>query len=553
MADAKEGEVVGISHRGDEDQRRDEDENDNKILIQEAAAGFANEKHMGPRESIKAYPQAIMWSLVMALCVIMEGYDTALLGNFFAYPAFQIKFGRHVGVTPSTPSGYLLSAPWQAGVSQSTNVGGFIGAILNGWLVNAYGQRRVVLWSLIILEALIFIPFFAPNLTVLLIGEFLLGIPWATLATCAISYASEVLPPSIRTYLTSYTNMCFVMGQLIAAGVIKGLSNHTSQWAYRIPFAIQWVWPVFLIPLVYMAPESPWYLVRKGRLEDAEKSLRRLQSSNANIDPKDTLATIIHTDNFEKRNAIDASYWDCIKGTELRRTEIACMTFAGQVFIGINFAFNNTYFFQTIGVGTSTTFSLSLGGSCLGLFGCFINWFGLMPYFGRRTIYLWGVASMCIVLFLIGILNVWTEHKSVALTQAILSLVWTFIFQLSAGQLGWSYPAEVGSTRLRQMTICIARDVHAVINIGFGILQQYLMNPTAWNVKGYVGFIWGSTALMMFIWAYFRLPEVWNRPYEELDILFTQKVSARKFASTPVNPLEDDETILHARDDAEKS
>ena len=110
-----------------------------------------------------------------------------------------------------------------------------------------------------------------------------------------------------------------------------------------------------------------------------------------------------------------------------------------------------------------------------------------MPYFGRRTVYLWGVASMCIVLFLIGILNVWTEHKQVALTQAILSLVWTFIFQLSVGQLGWSYPAEVGSTRLRQMTICIARDVHAVINIGLGILQQYLMNPTAWNVKGYVG------------------------------------------------------------------
>lgn len=89
--------------------------------------------------------------------------------------SFQIKFGKSVGVSPSTPSGYQLTAAWQSGVSQAPNVGGFIGAIINGWLVTAFGQRRVVLWSLICMMALIFIPFFAPNLIVLTIGEFLLG------------------------------------------------------------------------------------------------------------------------------------------------------------------------------------------------------------------------------------------------------------------------------------------------------------------------------------------------------------------------------------------
>lgn len=158
--------------------------------------------------------------------------------------------------------------------------------------------------------------------------------------------------------------MCFIIGQLIASGILKGLSNHTSEWAYRIPFGIQWVWPIFLVPLVYLAPESPWYLVRMGRLEDAEKSLRRLQSPGVNIDPKDTLAVIIHTNEFEIVSDIGTSYWDCIKGQELRRTEIACMTFAGQVFVGINFAYSSTYFFQSIGVGTSTTYSLGLGGIC---------------------------------------------------------------------------------------------------------------------------------------------------------------------------------------------
>jgi MFS transporter, SP family, general alpha glucoside:H+ symporter len=96
--------------------------------------------------------------------------------------------------------------------------------------------------------------------------------------------------------MTSYTNMCFIIGQLISAGVLKGLSGMTSEWGYRIPFAIQWIWPCFLIPAICFAPESPWYLVRQNRLEDAEKSIRRLQSAPESvIDPKKTLATIVYT------------------------------------------------------------------------------------------------------------------------------------------------------------------------------------------------------------------------------------------------------------------
>ncbi len=57
-------------------------------------------------------------------------------------------------------------------------------------------------------------------------------------------------------------------------------------------------------------------------------------------------------------------------------------------------------------------------------------------YFGRRTVYVWGMAAMATELCLIGILNVWTSRPSVAWAQAVLTLVWTFTFQLSAGQLG---------------------------------------------------------------------------------------------------------------------
>ena len=110
--------------------------------------------------------------------------------------------------------------------------------------------------------------------------------------------------------------------------------------------AIQWTWPAFLFPILLFAPESPWHLVRKGRLEEAEHSLKRLVRSSSGIDTKETLAIIVHTNNLEQELSTGTSYMDCFKGPELRRTEIACVAFAGQVLSGSTFAYNSTYFFQ---------------------------------------------------------------------------------------------------------------------------------------------------------------------------------------------------------------
>lgn len=116
------------------------------------------------------------------------------------------------------------------------------------------------------------------------------------------------------------------------------------------------------------------------------------------------------------------------------------------------------------------------------------------------------------------------------------------MFQLSAGQLGWALPAEVGSTRLRQKTICLARNAYYIVSVIAGVLQPYFMNPKAWNLRGYAGFVWGTSALLTFIWAYFRLPETKNRTFEQLDILFAKNVPARQFSKTDVNAFDQSTT-----------
>lgn len=64
------------------------------------------------------------------MTVVMEGYDTILLGNLWAYPTFQQKYGEYVGVSSQTRSGYQLTPAWQAGLGNAAGVGAFFGECL---------------------------------------------------------------------------------------------------------------------------------------------------------------------------------------------------------------------------------------------------------------------------------------------------------------------------------------------------------------------------------------------------------------------------------------
>ena len=511
---------------------------DRAVLNQKAKQADEVDHQEKVLPALRLHYKAVFWAFVVSMSVIMEGYDTSLLNNFYAFPAFAKQFGKF---DPGSGK-YQLTAPWQAGLGNSSGVGAFFGAFLNGFLVDHFGQKRVILGSLLALTGFLFIVFFANSIEVLLVGEILCGFPWGIFATISPAYASEILPLSLRVYMTSWTNMCFIVGQLIAAGVLAGLVNNTTKWAYKIPFAVQWFWPLLLFPILLFAPESPWYLVRKGRLEEARHSLVRLNhksTDTASIDAQ--LSLIIHTDNQEKELLLEVktSYWQCFRGVEARRTEIACMVFAGTILTGLVFAYNTTYFFSSIGLSSSVTYHLNVGGTGMGLAATLISWVFIMPYFGRRTIYLWGTLGMTVILFLIGILNIRTSEHSFALAQAVLTLIWTFVFQLSVGQLAWALPAEIGSTRLRQKTVVIGRNAYYLVSVVASVLEPYFVNPTAWNLKGYTSFFWMGTSFLTLVWVFFRLPETKDRSYEEINLLFARGIGSRHFREYQVDAFEE--------------
>lgn len=98
-------------------------------LLQDAEEAARLDHSLTPLQAIKAYPKAILWCLVISTCVIMEGYDQIIVQSLYAYPQFQIKYGKYVG---RGPTGYQLNAAWQAGLTNASGVGAFFGALING-------------------------------------------------------------------------------------------------------------------------------------------------------------------------------------------------------------------------------------------------------------------------------------------------------------------------------------------------------------------------------------------------------------------------------------
>ena len=166
--------------------------------------------------------------------------------------------------------------------------------------------------------------------------------------------------------------------------------------------------------------------------------------------------------------------------------------------------------------------------------GTILSWF-LLARIGRRTIYLWGQISLSTVLLLIGIISAADNSGGGLWGQAALSLIWLFIYSLTVGPITFSLTSETSAVRLRAQTIVLARNTYQVVNIISGVLVPYMLNPEAWNWQGRTGFFWAGSAALTALWAYFRLPEPKDRTYEELDILFAKKISARKFSKTHVD------------------
>lgn len=482
------------------------------------------ERQLGVIEALKTYPKAMFWSMFFSIAVIMCGFDAQIITSFFAMSAFAKKYGSPY------QGEYQISAPWQSALSMGNPIGQIVGALACSYPAERWGRKRVLIVCNVIIIGFVFIMFFAPNLGTLCAGEILAGQLWGVFVTLAPTYASEVAPVALRGILEGFINLAFVIGQFVSQGVVAGFQSRTDEWAYRIPFAIQWVWPVILLIGLPFAPESPWWLVRKGRSEDAKKSLQRLAWVDGPSLDK-TLMVIEQTDLLERELESTGTYRDIFKGANLRRTEICALVYMIQVLCGNPLMGYYSYFFKQAGLADDESFNMAVGNTAIGFTATCLS-FIMLSYAGRRRIYNTGLSIMTVILFIIAILDCvpgYEEKKGLSWAQASLLDVWTFFYQGTVGPLTFVIISEISSTKLRSRTIAFATAAQSCCTIVTTVCVPYMFNPENANMRGKIGFFFGPLSLICFVWCFFRLPETQHRTFEEIDIMFERRVRTRDF------------------------
>jgi SP family general alpha glucoside:H+ symporter-like MFS transporter len=141
------------------------------------------------------------------------------------------------------------------------------------------------------------------------------------------------------------------------------------------------------------------------------------------------------------------------------------------------------------------------------------------------------------MLFIMGFLGlVPAAHKrQSSLATGSIMIIWALIYQLTVGTVCYSLVAELSTRRLQIKTVVLGRNLYNIVGIICSVLTPYMLNPSAWNWGNYAGFFWAGICFLCIIYTYFRLPEPQGRSFAELDVLFEQGVSARKFATAKVD------------------
>ncbi|KAF9876902.1 MFS hexose transporter [Colletotrichum karsti] len=514
------------------------------VATSSLAARFEERQHSLTKiESIKENKWPLVWCCYMFFLCITWGFDGLAGGIVVSITEFRKDFG-----TPYEGD-WVVDANWQLGFQAATIFSMTLGAFVSGLVINRWGRQPVILVASVLSIAGAFLQFFCTNLTQFIGGKILTGLPLGAFTSAAPTYAFELAPLAIRGSVAAGTNFSIVLGQLIGYAVMREASQYADARAYKILFATQWGFAAVALAFLPFFPESPYWLVAHGRAEKARKNLEKLHGTSYDYDGH---MAEIHESiaRHNQDNESQGSYAECFSQAAWKRTLVATSMFfiqnaSGPVWV-VGYM---SYYFQLAGMSAAKSFDTTVGLAGLMVIGNIVGWF-FVDYFGRRGTALYGAIILTVTLFLIGASSL-VKTQGAVWAQVVFMAVWSFFYQATLGAVGWPIVSEAATSKLRASTQALSVITNGLASSIWTLSLPYAINPDQGNLGGKIAFVFGSTLAVCIIFIFFMIPETKNRTNIEIDELWSRGVPPRKFKTTILITLGDnneskvDETQKH--------
>ena len=389
-----------------------------------------------------------------------------------------------------------------------------VGALIGGQISDAIGRRKTIIVLAIMFFVGVLLVIFSPGFEILVIGRIILGLAVGGASTVVPVYLAELAPYEIRGSITGRNELAIVLGQFAAfvVNAILGATLGHIEGVWRIMFGICALPAIALFFGMLRMPESPRWLVEKGRDDEALAVLKTVRSEDRALAELAQVEQV--TEDEKKGNQL--GFKEILANKWLRR-----IVFVGigvsvtQQLTGINSimyygsrVLEESGFTQTAALIANTVFGLAavIGG---------IIALRNMDRLDRRKTFFIGLFLTTICHCLTGIAGMLLPEGNPARPYVIAVLVTLFVLSMQSflNIAIWVWLAEIFPLEIRGLAIGIAVFFGWFVN---GLLALYV--PTLLNALGLgTFFLFAVIGVIMLGFLWHEVPETRGRSLESLE------------------------------------